>query len=87
MRMRVVEVISLKGVNRDFRRPRIDFPRFEGEHPRIWKEKCEKILQDVYCSTRVVGAFCHSASFMALQLTGYKPLKLSRQTIVGLSCV
>jgi hypothetical protein len=24
--------------------PRIDFPRFEGEHPWIWKEKCEKYL-------------------------------------------
>jgi hypothetical protein len=33
------------GVNRDFRMPRIDFPRFEGEHPRIWKEKCEKYFR------------------------------------------
>jgi hypothetical protein len=22
--------------------PRIDFPKFDGEHPRLWKEKCEK---------------------------------------------
>jgi hypothetical protein len=31
-----------KGFARDFHMPRIDFPKFEGEHPKIWKEKCEK---------------------------------------------
>jgi hypothetical protein len=31
-------------VHRGFRIPRIDFPRFEGEHPRVWKEMCEKYL-------------------------------------------
>jgi hypothetical protein len=22
--------------------PRVDFPKLDGEHPRLWKEKCEK---------------------------------------------
>jgi hypothetical protein len=38
-----------KGVPRDmpreFRMPHIDFPRFTGEHPRLWKEKCEKYFR------------------------------------------
>jgi hypothetical protein len=38
-----------KGVPRDmareFRMPRIDFPRFTGEHPRLCKEKCEKYFR------------------------------------------
>jgi hypothetical protein len=25
-----------------YKLPKIDFPRFEGEHPQMWKEKCEK---------------------------------------------
>jgi hypothetical protein len=27
---------------RDFKIPTIDFPKFNGEHPRVWKEICEK---------------------------------------------
>jgi hypothetical protein len=27
---------------REFKLPKIDFPKFEGEHPQVWKEKCEK---------------------------------------------
>lgn len=26
----------------EFKLPRVDFPRFESEHPKIWREKCEK---------------------------------------------
>lgn len=26
----------------DYKLPKVDFPRFEGDHPRVWKEKCEK---------------------------------------------
>jgi hypothetical protein len=25
-----------------FKLPKIDFPKFSGEHPRVWKERCEK---------------------------------------------
>lgn len=25
--------------------PRIDFPKLNGDHPRVWKEKCEKYFQ------------------------------------------
>jgi hypothetical protein len=28
--------------NRDYKLPKIDFPKFDGEHPRVWREKCEK---------------------------------------------
>jgi hypothetical protein len=34
-----------KSMHRDFRMPRIDFPRFDGEHPRVWKDKCEKYFR------------------------------------------
>jgi hypothetical protein len=27
---------------RDFKIPKLDFPKFNGEHPRVWKERCEK---------------------------------------------
>lgn len=27
---------------REYKLPRVDFPKFYGEHPRIWREKCEK---------------------------------------------
>jgi hypothetical protein len=28
--------------NREFRMPKTNFPKFDGEHPKIWKEKSEK---------------------------------------------
>ncbi|CAN6212014.1 unnamed protein product [Urochloa humidicola] len=28
--------------SREFKLPKLDFPVFEGEHPKIWREKCEK---------------------------------------------
>ena len=28
--------------SREFKLPKLDFPKFSGEHPRVWKEKCEK---------------------------------------------
>jgi hypothetical protein len=34
-----------KSMHKDFRMPRIDFPRFDGEHPRVWKDKCEKYFR------------------------------------------
>jgi hypothetical protein len=27
---------------REFKLPKIDFPKFEGEHTQLWKQKCEK---------------------------------------------
>jgi hypothetical protein len=26
----------------DFKIPKLDFPEFNGEHPRVWKERCKK---------------------------------------------
>jgi hypothetical protein len=28
--------------SKDFKLPKLDFPKFSGEHPRVWKERCEK---------------------------------------------
>jgi hypothetical protein len=28
--------------SREFKLPKLDFPKFNGEHPRVWREKCEK---------------------------------------------
>ncbi|KAG2647139.1 hypothetical protein PVAP13_2KG562900 [Panicum virgatum] len=28
--------------HKDYKLPRLDFPKFDGSHPKIWKEKCEK---------------------------------------------
>jgi hypothetical protein len=65
-----------KNVNRDFRMPRIDFPRFDGEHPRVWKEKCEKYFM-------ICGHLLLLYIFIAMLHTGFKPLKHSIQTILG----
>jgi hypothetical protein len=27
---------------KDFKLPKLDFPKFDGEHPQVWREKCEK---------------------------------------------
>lgn len=27
---------------REYKLPKLDFRRFDGEHPRIWRDKCEK---------------------------------------------
>ncbi|CAO2192172.1 unnamed protein product [Urochloa humidicola] len=28
--------------HREFKLPKVDFPKFNGEHPRLWRENCEK---------------------------------------------
>jgi hypothetical protein len=33
----------LKGSYNNFRMPRIDFPKFDGEHPRLWKKNVRNI--------------------------------------------
>lgn len=30
------------GYNREYKLPKVDFPKFEGEHPQVWREQCEK---------------------------------------------
>ncbi|WVZ71633.1 hypothetical protein U9M48_020200 [Paspalum notatum var. saurae] len=33
---------SALGFEKEYRLPKVDFPKFDGEHPRVWREKCEK---------------------------------------------
>jgi hypothetical protein len=46
---------------RDFKLPKIDFPKFEGEHPQVWREKCEKyfamynVLMNVWVSFATIN--------------------------------
>lgn len=28
--------------HKEFRLPKVDFPKFDGEHPKVWKDRCEK---------------------------------------------
>lgn len=30
---------------RDFRLPKVDFPKFNGSHPKVWKEKAKKYFE------------------------------------------
>jgi hypothetical protein len=59
-----------KGLTRDFRMPRIDFPKFEGEHPKIWKEKCEKyfkmcgVPQDMWAPFATMHFHSHAAYWL-----------------------
>lgn len=34
----------------EYKLPRVDFPKFEGEHPRILREKCEKYFATYHVS-------------------------------------
>jgi hypothetical protein len=36
------ELFSYTSEHKEHKHPILDCPRFNGEHPRVWKEKCEK---------------------------------------------
>ncbi|CAN6326944.1 unnamed protein product [Urochloa humidicola] len=36
---------SSGGVNRSFHKPKMEFPKFDGTNPRLWKDKCESYFE------------------------------------------
>lgn len=42
---------------KEFRMPKVDFPKFDGEHPKIWKEKCEKYFAMYNVPPRIWAQF------------------------------
>jgi len=43
--------------NRDYKLPKLDFPKFDGSHPRVWKEKCEKYFSMYHVPSHLWASF------------------------------
>jgi hypothetical protein len=55
---------------KEYKLPRLDFPVFDGEHPRVWKEKCEKYFRMINIPVHV------SVSFATINFKGNDALWL-----------
>lgn len=54
----------------EFRMPKTSFPRFDGDHPKIWKEQCEKYFRMFHVPDD------YKASYATLHFTGTAALWL-----------
>jgi hypothetical protein len=75
-----------RGSYKYFRMPRMDFPKFDGEHPRLW-EKNVRNTSGCVLFLRICGPLLLPCIFMVMQHIGFKHLKLSIQIIIGWSYV
>ncbi|RLN34410.1 uncharacterized protein C2845_PM03G18270 [Panicum miliaceum] len=60
--------------HREYKSPKIDFPKFNGEHPKIWKENCEKYFAMYSVPTHLWAPFAtiNFTSTAALWLQSYE---------------
>jgi hypothetical protein len=55
------ELVHAYPYQKEYRLPKTGFPRFDGEHPRIWKENSEKYYAMYKVPMKHVGSFCYHA--------------------------
>jgi hypothetical protein len=60
---------------RDIKIPKLDFPKFNGEHPRVWKDRCEKYfsMYNLHVHLWVPFATLNFESNASLWLQTYEP--------------
>jgi len=63
--------------HKDYKLPRLDFPKFDGSHPKIWKEKCEKYFSMFNVPPHTCGPTLPLFILKATLNFGCKPMKHS----------